>query len=322
MARGFGRREEWPCAHSKGKSVQIPRISAPTPEQFESQFLRPGRPVVMTGLLEQWPSWGSWSLDWFEQRYGSLVLSGNNALAGTRSVLVSDYVEGIRSGNSDGLYLDHLSVHSLPGMAESIRIPPYCPTDRDCQVLVWVGPCGTCLNFHKDNHVPIDGNHNLLAQVVGRKRVVLVGPADDGCMYPLPKKAGEPLFSEVLLDSYDPEKFPLFAGATLHEAEVGPGDVVFIPAHHWHYVRSLEISMSVTFWWRASRLIELMTRFKEAARQGALESFLALHADSVSDRDLEELGGLDGLRQLWEPLSPRVRDLCVQMLAPQLKTLV
>ena len=302
--------------------VQIPRVAAPTPEQFAVEYLRPGRPVVMTGLVQQWPSWGNWSLDWFQERYGSLTLSGNNALAGTRSVLVSDYVESIRQGQSDGLYLDHLSVDCLPGMRESLLIPPYCPTDRDCQVLVWVGPCGTCLNFHKDNHMPQDGNHNLLAQVVGRKRVVLVGPADDAFMYPHPQKPGQALHSQILLDSLDLEKFPLFAQATLLEAELGPGDVLFIPAHHWHYVRSLEVSMSVTFWWRASRILELLTRFKQAAREGALESFLHQNQGRLVAADVDELGGFEVLRQLWEPLSPRVRSLCDQMLSPELKALV
>jgi len=302
--------------------VQIPRIPAPSLETFEQEYLLPGRPVVLTGLLESWPSWGQWSLQWFEQRYGQLVLSGNNALEGTRSVRVSDYVEGIRSGNSDGLYLDHLSVDSLPGLRQGITIPQYCPPYRACQVLVWVGPQGTCLNFHKDNHQPLDGNQNLLAQVVGRKRVVLVGPDDDAFMYPKPKKAGEPLFSEILLDSVNLDKHPLFAQDTLHETIVEPGEVVFIPAHHWHYVRSLDISMSVTFWWRASRIIELMTRFKEAAQQGNLEPFLRQHSQSLDARDLQELGGLDKFRQLWQPLSPRVRDLCEQMLTPELKALV
>lgn len=318
----FGRQEDWPCAHSKPAIVEIPRIVAPDPGQFEQEYLHPGRPVVMTGLLEHWPSWGKWSLDWFEELYGNLVLSGNNALAGTRTVGVRDYVQAIRNGTSDGLYLDHLSVHSLPGMSEALRIPAYCPQDRECQILVWVGPSGTCLNFHKDNHVPLDGNQNLLAQLVGRKKVVLVSPADDEYMYPGPRTAGQPLFSQILLDQPNLEKFPLFARATLHQAVVGPGDVIFIPAHYWHYVRSLEVSMSVTFWWRASRLIELMTRFKEAARAGRLEEFLQQHAQSITLRDLEQLGGVENLRQLWQPLAPRVRELCERMLAPELKALV
>lgn len=302
--------------------MQIPRIEAPSREEFYSHYLQPGRPVVMTGLVQQWPSWGEWSLDWFEKRYGHLELSGNNSLEGTRSVPVGQYLRGLAGNQGDGLYLDAMPLAWLPGMRESLLLPDYMPSDRKSEVLVWVGPQGTCLNFHKDNHSPLDGNQNLLCQLLGRKRVVLVAPEDDDKMYAAPQLPNDYLRSQVRLDQPDPAQFPLFEQARQWETEVGPGDTLYIPAHWWHYVRSLEISMTVTFWWRSSRLIELLGRFREAARAGSLEAFLEEHQGTVGAAELREVGGPSGLDQLWQPMSGRVRQLCARLLSPEVRALV
>lgn len=299
--------------------VEIPRLHRPSPEQFDQDFLLPGKPVVLTGLVSQWPSWGQWSLPWFSQRYGSLKLSGNNSLAGKREVNVRDYLADIQS---QSLYLDALPLAKLPGMAEQIVVPPYCPRDRHTQVLVWVGPRGTCLEFHKDNHTPLDGNQNLLAQLLGKKHVVLVAPEYDDRMYPVPQAPHDYLKSQLRWDSPDPERFPLFEGVPYHETTVEPGDMLYIPAHWWHTVRSLDISMTVTFWWRASRFLELLGQFKLAAKEGRLQAFLAKNQGVLGLRDLHELGGLPAFAQVWKPLSSRVRGFCRQMLDAELNGLV
>ena len=301
--------------------MEIRRLSRLSPEQFDQDYLLPGRPVVLTGLVSDWPSWGKWSLPWFDKRYGSLTLSGNNSLAGKREVSVHQYLKDIQA-EKQSLYLDALPLAKLPGMADQILIPPYCPRDRPTQVLVWVGPPGTCLEFHKDNHAPLDGNQNLLAQLVGKKHVVLVSPEYDDRMYPAPQAANDYLRSQLRWDAPDPERFPLFEGVPYHETTVEPGEMLFIPAHWWHSVRSLEISMTVTFWWRASRFLELLGQFKLAAKEGRLQAFLAKNQGVLTARDLLELGGLPAFARLWEPLSSRVRQFCGQMLDAELRGLV
>ena len=299
--------------------MEIGRLQRPSPRQFEEQYLLPGRPVVLTGLVDQWPSFADWSLDWFDRLYGNLRLTANNSLEGRREVQVGEYLRDIEHTS---LYLDALPLTRLAGMAEAIQVPEYCPRDRPTEVLVWVGPGATCLDVHKDNHIPLDGNQNLLAQLYGSKRVVLVSPEYDDRMYPAPQAEHDYLRSQLRLDHPDPEKFPLFEGVPRYETVVRPGDLLFIPAHWWHYVRSLEVSMTVTFWWRSSRVIEILTRFKEAAAHGRLGPFLAQHQAALGARDLQELGGLEAFQQLWQPMAPRVRELVRQMLDPDLDQLV
>lgn len=54
---------------------------------------------------------------------------------------------------------------------------------------------------------------------------------------------------QVEVENPDSERFPEFAKAPYLECVLQPGEVLFIPVRHWHYVRSLELSFSVSFWW-------------------------------------------------------------------------
>jgi lysine-specific demethylase 8 len=56
--------------------------------------------------------------------------------------------------------------------------------------------------------------------------------------------------SRVDVSNVDDAAFPLFRGTPYLEAVLKPGDALFIPIFHWHYVRSLTPSFSVSFWWK------------------------------------------------------------------------
>lgn len=47
----------------------------------------------------------------------------------------------------------------------------------------------------------------------------------------------------------DLEKFPQFERAASQACILSPGQVLFLPVKHWHYVRALDTSFSVSFWW-------------------------------------------------------------------------
>ena len=45
------------------------------------------------------------------------------------------------------------------------------------------------------------------------------------------------------------QKFPLHAEAEYLDTILAAGQCLYIPPGWWHYVRSLEVSCSVSFWW-------------------------------------------------------------------------
>lgn len=300
--------------------MQIPRLHGLSLEQFEQDYRLPGRPVVLTGLVSTWPSWGNWNLCWFEKNHGSMIVSGYWPQA-KRDMPVRQALKDIQA-EKQSPHLSALPVEKLPGMSQQVLVPPYCPNDRHTQVLVGVAPPGPFPEFHKDNDTPLDGKQNLLAQMVGRRHSLLVSPEFDAKMVAAPQAADNHPKSPLRWDAPDSGRFPLFEGVPYHETTMQPGEMLFIPAHWWHTSGCLEISMTVAFRWRASRFLELLDQFKQAAKEGRLQAFLARNQGVLGARDLEELGGPQAFALLWKPLSSRVREFGRQMLDAELLGLV
>jgi hypothetical protein len=105
---------------------------------------------------------------------------------------------------------------------------------------VWLGPAGTVTPLHRD------ANANLLAQVVGRKRVILHHP--DAHVYP---RSTAPHTNASAADAEAPgDAFPDFPAA-YDIVELGPGDALLIPVGWWHHVRcTAGPSLSLNYWFR------------------------------------------------------------------------
>ncbi|KAK9468762.1 hypothetical protein V1512DRAFT_289267 [Lipomyces arxii] len=137
----------------------------------------------------------------------------------------------------------------------------------------WVGPEDTISPLHTDPH------ENILIQTVGYKYVRLYPPLITQSMYPrgdssgidmantssveLEKGVFGPLFGDYDIKTEDfislrsrmlskrqyRDKFPSFGWDHGYvECIIGPGDGLFIPTGWWHYVKSLSVSFSVSFW--------------------------------------------------------------------------
>jgi len=108
---------------------------------------------------------------------------------------------------------------------------------------IWVGQKGNFTRLHYDIF------HGLLAQLTGRKRVVLFPPNESSNLY------CDPLFSwrqrppsKLPTDCLRTDKhlFPKFQNVRrYYETVIGPGDVLYIPPLWWHEVESLDISVSI-----------------------------------------------------------------------------
>src|SRR5206468_980189 len=135
----------------------------------------------------------------------------------------------------------------LPGLLPTIPVP-LLDASKPTLISLWLGN-RTRTAAHWD--LP----QNLGCVVAGRRRFTLfpteqlpnlyVGPLD----FTL---AGQPI-SLVDLDAPDLEKHPRFAQAleVAQQAELGPGDAIYMPSLWWHAVASLdEIGAMINFWWR------------------------------------------------------------------------
>jgi len=122
------------------------------------------------------------------------------------------------------------------------------------QVFLWIGPKDAVTGMHNDDE------NNFLAQVYGRKRVILFPPSARPYLYVNNKYDSGTLCCDVDPEDVETaEKYPLYKKAvkTALIAELGPGEMLFIPRNWFHHVRTLSTSISVNFF--ASTLIEMLT---------------------------------------------------------------
>src|SRR5207237_393122 len=75
--------------------------------------------------------------------------------------------------------------------------------------------------------------------------VRLIAPEDTKYMYASNRFDQGTMSSQMDVDRFDAQRFPLFDKARKYRVIIDPGGMLFIPRGSWHYVRSLDKSMSV-----------------------------------------------------------------------------
>ncbi|KAM9744830.1 lysine-specific demethylase 8 isoform 1-T1 [Menidia menidia] len=245
------------------EEMAIPRIKCPSLESFNANYLLPLKPVILEGIIDHWPALNNkcWSIDYLRSVAGCRTVpvevgsrytdeNWSQTLLTVNEFIDRYILNKIQSSQDGGKALGYLAQHQLfdqiPELKEDIRIPDYCclgeGEEDEITVNAWFGPAGTVSPLHQDPQ------QNFLAQVVGSKYIRLYSPEDTDKLYPHQSKLLHNT-SQVEVENPDAERFPEFAKAPYLECVLQPADVLFIPVKHWHYVRSLEVSFSVSFWW-------------------------------------------------------------------------
>jgi hypothetical protein len=133
-----------------------------------------------------------------------------------------------------------------------------------------------------------DLQYNIACVVGGRRRFTLFPPEQVANLYIGPLEytpSGTPV-SMVLFDNPDLTRYPRFAEALRHarQAELEPGDAIYIPYAWWHHVEALTpFNVLVNYWWN------------DAPKIGSAYAVL-LHA-AMSLRDLPA-----DQRAAWKPM--------------------
>jgi len=144
-----------------------------------------------------------------------------------------------------GYLAQHPLFDQVPKLKNDIITPDYCylGESEDITINAWFGPAGTVSPLH------FDPDHNLLCQVIGAKYIRLYAEHSTQALYP---HESTMLRNSSRVDCENPDKdlFPLFAQAPYWDCILRAGEVLYIPPRVWHYVRSLSVSFSVSFWFK------------------------------------------------------------------------
>jgi lysine-specific demethylase 8 len=245
-------------------------------------------PLIITSALSVWPAfttgpWNSPSYLLFRTISGRRLVpietgrSYVDAGWGQSIIPFKKFLETYITNPSStpGYLAQHDLFTQIPSLRNDIAIPDYCyttpspphhssplaskhaafPRLEDPVLNAWFGPAGTISPLHTDPY------HNILTQVVGSKYVRLYAPRESAKLYARGVEDGGVDMQNTsavdvgVWEGWDGsveearEKWPLVEGAEFVDCVLGEGDALYIPVGWWHYVRSLSVSFSVSFWW-------------------------------------------------------------------------
>ncbi|XP_032957477.1 bifunctional peptidase and arginyl-hydroxylase JMJD5 isoform X3 [Rhinolophus ferrumequinum] len=201
----------------------VPRLHCPSLQYFREHHLVPERPVILEGVANHWPCMKKWSVQYIQEIAGCRTVPVELGSRYTdeewsqRLMTVSEFISRYILGEPKdiGYLAQHQLFDQIPELKQDISVPDYCclgdGEDEDITINAWFGPPGTVSPLHQDPQ------QNFLVQVD--------------------------------VENPDLERFPKFAEAPFLSCVLCPGEVLFIPAKCWHYVRALDLSFSVSFWW-------------------------------------------------------------------------
>ena len=117
-----------------------------------------------------------------------------------------------------------------------VQIPGFLDENSAHNGFFWFGPAGTITPFHHDL------TNNLMAQVIGRKRILLAPSWD----MPLMRNLRD-VYCEVDGRATPPAPRASSGEPQILECYLDPGEILFLPIGCLHFVEALEISATVSF---------------------------------------------------------------------------
>ena len=289
----------------------IPDVHGVDRDRFVNEIVPAGRPVVLRGLVGDWPAVQAARqspraaadylkvMDVTKKAVSVSVLqpehqgrffydedvSGYNFFVDQRNVSgVVDWLAD-NAGRSDvvTVYIQALILSVFMPAFE--RDNPLPILEKSYGGRMWIGN-GVRTQTH------FDPSHNLACVVAGQRRFTLFPPEQIDNLYPGPfdTAPGHVPVSMASLEAPDFDRHPRFRAAleTAQAADLLPGDALYIPYGWWHHVQSGPgLNAMVNYWW---------------TEEGAdwVSPFLAVYASILSMRDLAP-----EQKQIWKHIMDR-----------------
>lgn len=233
-------------------SSDIDVLSQPSEEQFWTKFLNFHRPVKLTNCFSHWPAMSKWNdLNYFLRTAGYRTVPielGKKYDSDDWSqgmFRFGEFLRNFMSAGSDIKKSGYLAQHDLfdqiPHLRKDIFVPDFCAISSSEPVIKsWIGPANTISTMHTDD------KHNLLCQVMGEKLVILASPDEASKLYQYDGLLNNTC--QVDTEHLNYEEFPLSRDVKFFKLILRPGEMLYLPKLWFHYVRSLNPSISVSFW--------------------------------------------------------------------------
>ena len=228
---------------------KVERISGISSEDFTAKYLKPGKPVIITDFIHKdSPALSKWTYEYFKKIAGEQVISlygkeedsqDRVASAPVAQMKFSEYLDLIAREPTDlRIFLFNL-----------LKLKPELNKDiiyndvTGGKVIKWLpylffGGEGSSTR----NHYDIDMSNVFISQYKGIKKIWLFPLDQSTNLYKIPFN----FHSLANLKSPDYETFPALKYLKGLEAEIHPGETLFMPSGYWHYIQYVTEGFSIS----------------------------------------------------------------------------
>lgn len=249
-----------------GEPQQIDAVTSHadlSPTAFKSDYLGPGKPVVLRGMAKDWKAVAEWSPEFFAERFGDEAVLTVDGLTrpvvnheagigaiGTRTMTIREQVDAMQRGDPDYISFWSTLFSDHPELADALDIPELT---RFVEPSWWspnpvfkffMGAGGTSTPWHCAEL------QNLFVQIHGNKEWMLAAPEYSPCLDPRIASLSQQ-YTTSMIDFRDPDlgRYPLYRYLRIERVVLEPGDVLYVPPFYWHCVSNPELSIGLALWW-------------------------------------------------------------------------
>lgn len=240
------------------ETAAVPRVHRPDLATFRRDFEHAARPVVLTGAMDSWKAMQRWSPRYFAEALRDQPLPVSiceteppddgpfsaEQLMKSRVIPMPmrEYLEEMNAGKRRS-YVPGMPLRKyLPMLLPDIEEPPYREEGSTSSPRIWFG-ARVIGPLHYD---PCNNLHGI---VYGGKRFTVFDPGQLSLLYPSSMFSTVPHMSRVSLSEPDYARFPRLKKAKPLTIDLGPGDMLFLPAGWWHQVTTPTATISIDFPW-------------------------------------------------------------------------
>lgn len=232
---------------------EIRRCPLPSRREFYRHHDKTSEPIVFLGGMERWPARTRWTFEWFKRTHGHVLLpvnTGRYDVSMTRtSMTLGEYIDTLQDPTRPRGYLSNIDIFRwLPELRKDVAFPRYRYPGLLTLTNFWMSAAGQTTQLH------CDFQHNLVAQVAGKKRFLLYAPHAAERIFPT-NRGWSAWFSQI--DFEHPEPAHAAAARDLRpdvDVTLSPGEMLFLPFGWWHRVLTVEPAIGINHWWWTPRM--------------------------------------------------------------------
>lgn len=228
---------------------EIDRVKTISKEDFLKNYLKPQKPLVIENLIEDWPAFKKWNLEYIREIAGDLTVplyddrpvdykDGFNEPHATMKM--SDYVDLLkREPTKFRIFLWNI-LKEIPALQNDYKFPDIGIRLMKKLPMLFFGGRDSYTFMHYD----IDLANILHFHFEGKKQVILFDQTQNDYLYKIPHS----LITREDIDFSNPdfEKWPVLKKAKGFIAHLEHGNTLYMPEGYWHYMRYVTPGFSMS----------------------------------------------------------------------------